>query len=84
MIKEESIELNKINNENEIYKRGKYQKREPLYFYYTINDKVYRYECENKNNKTKLKFNCSDTKCLATAECSKLDDNLCLMKINNI
>ena len=74
MKKEDSTDTYKTNNNNENHKRGKYQKREPLYFYYTINDKVYRYTCENKNNKTKFKFNCSDSKCPATAEYSKLED----------
>lgn len=80
-----SINLNTANLSNKIksdssdkskkeHKRGKYKKREPLYFYFDIDNKTYRYTCENKNSINKLKFKCSDTKCKAEAEYSKIED----------
>jgi hypothetical protein len=36
MIKEESTEPLKTNNNEDIHKIGKYKKREPLHFYYTF------------------------------------------------
>ena len=65
-------DLNKINldkslsssNSNVSYKIGKYKQGELLYFYYDIGEHTYRYTCENKYAKYKLKFKCSDTKIL--------------------
>jgi len=44
---------------------GKYKKREPIYFYFDLDNITYRYTCENKSSLNKLKFKCSDTKCPA-------------------
>ena len=46
-------------------KRGKYKARQPLYYYYNINDNIYKYTCKNKNRKTIMDFRCSDTNCPA-------------------
>ena len=37
----------------------------PLYYYYIINNKKYKYTCKNKNSKFDFKFYCSDSKCPA-------------------
>ena len=54
------------NNLNKDKKRKKkYKPRDPFYYYYINEGKVYKYTCENKDRKNNLKFNCSDTKCKA-------------------
>ena len=64
-------------------KRGKYKKREPLYFYFDIDGKTYRYTCENKASTNTLKFKCSDTKCPAEAVYSKKSDQFIPNKDKN-
>ena len=88
-----NLNNNSISNENKIdisnnslqkHKRGKYKKR---YFYFDIDNKTYRYICENKSSVNKLKFKCSDTKCPAQEKnILKWNINLflILIKINNI
>ena len=54
------------NNFNKDKKgKNKYKQRDPYYYYYITEGKVYKYTCENKDRKNNLKFNCSDTKCKA-------------------
>jgi len=52
--------------------RGKYKPRDPLYYYYKIDNKTYKYTCINKNAKITLPFNCSDTSCKAKGIYNKL------------
>ena len=59
--------LPKIIMLNQIKKRGKYKKRDPLYYYYNINGDIYKYTCDNKNSKYDLRFYCTDSKCPAKA-----------------
>ena len=56
------------NEKIKSYKRGKYRKLDPIYFYYDINSKTYRYTCINKNSNTKIIFKCSYTKFLSKGE----------------
>lgn len=46
-------------------KRKKYKKRNPLYFYYTIENYTYKYTCRNKYRKHILDFRCTDSNCPA-------------------
>ena len=47
-------------------KRGKYKDRDPVYYYYIIDGKEYKYTCRNKTTKSKYYFYCSDTPCKAS------------------
>jgi len=62
------------NNSLQKHKRGKNKKRNSIYFYFDIDNKTYRYTYENKSFINKLKFKCSDTKCPAEADYSKMED----------
>ena len=59
----ESDSSNKKENDNK--KRKKYAPRDPIYYYYTIKDKTYKYTCRNKFAKKILPFKCTDTSCKA-------------------
>ena len=52
-------------SENNKKKRKKYKILKPLYFYYEIERKVYKYTCKNKYRKNILYFKCADTHCKA-------------------
>ncbi len=80
--KKEIENQNKIESESSINsnlpnldkKRKKYLPREPLYYYYQINYKSYKYTCTKKTGKFTLPFNCSDTTCNAKGSYNKLTE----------
>lgn len=43
----------------------KYKEREPLYYYYIIDNEEFKYTCKYKYTKNKLSFYRSDTHCKA-------------------
>ena len=55
-------------------KRKKYKPRNPLYYYYSIDTKTYKYTCKNKNRKQILDFRCSDSICPAQGIFYRKDD----------
>ena len=56
-----SMDISETNQK----KRKKYKIQNPLYFYYEIEGKVYKYTCKNKYRKNILDFKCTDTHCKA-------------------
>ena len=55
-------------------KRKKYKPRNPLYYYYSIDTKTYKYTCKNKNRKQILDFRRSDSNCQAQGIFYRKDD----------
>ena len=78
--KNEIEKQNKLDSESRIIsnvsqfekKRNKYLPRDPIYYYYQINFKTYKYTCTKKTGKISLPFNCSDTSCNAKGCYNKL------------
>ena len=67
------IESSQISKESNVVKnRNKYKPRDPLYYYYQIENKTYKYTCTKKTGKNTLPFNCSDTSCKAKGIFNKL------------
>ena len=62
---DEQLDLEEDSNKIKIKenKRRNYKDRDPLYYYFIIDGKEYKYACRNKSTKAKYYFYCSDTHC---------------------